>query len=106
MVPGERYVLHDRIRAYVTEVRKTNRGPQIVVSRSHKKMLQRLLELEVPEIANGTVEIKAISREAGSRSKVAVLARQAGVDPVGACVGMRGMRIQSRSSCRACAEGL
>jgi len=95
MVPGERYVMHDRIRAYVTEVRKTNRGPQIIVSRSHKKMLQRLLELEVPEIANGTVEIKAIARDAGSRAKVAVIARQAGVDPVGACVGMRGMRIQS-----------
>jgi len=95
MVPGERYVLHDRIRAYVVEVRKTGRGPQVIVSRSHKKMLQRLLELEVPEIANGTVEIKAIAREAGSRSKVAVAARQAGVDPVGACVGMRGMRIQS-----------
>lgn len=95
MVPGERYVLHDRLRAYVLEVRKTGRGPQVIVSRSHKKMLQRLLELEVPEIANGTVEIKAIAREAGSRAKVAVHARQTGVDPVGACVGMRGMRIQS-----------
>jgi N utilization substance protein A len=95
MVPGERYVLHDRIRAYVIEVRRTARGPQIIVSRSHKKMLQQLLELEVPEIANGTVEIKSIAREAGSRSKVAVVAKQEGVDPVGACVGMRGMRIQS-----------
>jgi len=95
MVPGERHVLHDRVRAYVVEVKKTSRGPQVIVSRSHKKMLQRLLELEVPEIGNGTVEIKAIAREAGSRSKVAVAARQAGVDPVGACVGMRGMRIQS-----------
>jgi len=94
-VPGERYALHDRIRAYVLEVRKTSRGPRIIVSRSHKKMLRRLLELEVPEIANGTVEIKAIAREAGSRSKVAVAARQPGVDPVGACVGMRGLRIQS-----------
>ena len=94
-VPGERYVLHERIRAYVLEVRKTTRGPQIVVSRSHNKMLRRMLELEVPEIANGTVEIKSIAREAGSRSKVAVVARQAGVDPVGACVGMRGIRIQS-----------
>ena len=94
-VPGERYNLHDRIRAYVLEVRKTPRGPEIIVSRSHKKMLRRLLELEVPEIANGTVEIKAIAREAGSRSKVAVAARQPGVDPVGACVGMRGIRIQS-----------
>jgi len=94
-VPGERYTLHQRVRAYVLEVRKTGRGPQIIVSRSHKNMLRRLLELEVPEIFNGAVEIKAIAREAGSRSKVAVVARQAGVDPVGACVGMRGVRIQS-----------
>jgi N utilization substance protein A len=94
-VPGERYSLHQRLRAYVLEVRKTGRGPQIVVSRSHNNMLRRLLELEVPEIFNGAVEIKSISREAGSRSKVAVAARQAGVDPVGACVGMRGVRIQS-----------
>jgi N utilization substance protein A len=94
-VPGERCTLHQRLRAYVLEVRKTNRGPQIVVSRSHKNMLRRLLEVEVPEIFNGAVEIKSISREAGSRSKVAVAARQAGVDPVGACVGMRGVRIQS-----------
>ncbi len=95
MVPGERYVLHDRIRVYVLEVKKTPRGPQITVSRSHWKLLRRLLELEVPEIASGVVEIKAIAREAGSRSKVAVAARQPGVDPVGACIGMRGMRIQS-----------
>ena len=94
-VQGERYSVHQRLRAYVLEVRKTSRGPQIVVSRSHKNMLRRLLELEVPEIFNGAVEIKSISREAGSRSKVAVAARQAGVDPVGACVGMRGVRIQS-----------
>ncbi|MGD8997426.1 MAG: transcription termination factor NusA [Anaerolineae bacterium] len=94
-VPGERYHIHQRLRAYVLEVRHTNRGPKIVLSRSHPKMLRRLLELEVPEIFNGTVEIKAISREAGSRSKVAVSARQPGVDPVGACVGMRGVRIKS-----------
>jgi len=94
-VPGERYNLHQRVRAYVLEVRKTGRGPQITVSRSHKNMLRRLLELEVPEIFNGAVVIKAIAREAGSRSKVAVAARQPGVDPVGACVGMRGVRIQS-----------
>jgi N utilization substance protein A len=94
-VPGERYHIHQRLRAYVLEVRNTNRGPKIVLSRSHPKMLRRLLELEVPEIFNGTVEIKAIAREAGSRSKVAVAARQPGVDPVGACVGMRGVRIKS-----------
>lgn len=94
-VPGERYSLHQRLRAYVLEVRKTGRGPQITISRSHKNMLRRLLELEVPEIFSGAVEIKSIAREAGSRSKVAVAARQPGVDPVGACVGMRGVRIQS-----------
>ena len=94
-VPGERYQLHQRIRAYVLEVRKTSRGPQIIVSRNHKNMLRRLLEIEVPEIYNGTVEIKSIAREAGARSKVAVAATQAGVDPVGSCVGMRGVRIQS-----------
>lgn len=94
-VRGERYHIHQRLRAYVLEVRNTNRGPKIVLSRSHPKMLRRLLELEVPEIFNGSVEIKAIAREAGSRSKVAVAARQAGVDPVGACVGMRGVRIKS-----------
>ncbi len=94
-VPGERYQLHQRIRAYVLEVRKTNRGPAIIVSRNHKNMLRRLLELEVPEIYNGTVEIKSIAREAGARSKVAVAATQSGVDPVGSCVGMRGVRIQS-----------
>jgi N utilization substance protein A len=94
-VPGERYRLNQRVRAYVLEVRRSNRGPQIVVSRTHRNMLRRLLELEVPEIYNGTVEIKGIGREAGSRSKVAVAALQEGVDPVGSCVGMRGVRIQS-----------
>ncbi len=94
-VPGERYRLNQRVRAYVLEVRRSNRGPQIVVSRTHRHMLRRLLELEVPEIYNGTVEVKGIAREAGSRSKVAVAALQEGVDPVGSCVGMRGVRIQS-----------
>jgi len=94
-IPREYYRLNQRVRAYVLEVRKTNRGPQIIVSRTHRNMLRRLLELEVPEIFNGTVEIKAIAREAGSRSKVAVGAAQPGIDPVGACVGMRGVRIQS-----------
>ena len=95
MVPGERYHAHEKVRAYVLEVRKTTRGPQIIVSRSHKNMLRRLLEYEVPEIYNGAVEIKSIAREPGQRSKVAVAALQVGVDPVGACVGMRGVRIQS-----------
>ena len=94
-MPTERYSIGQRLRAYVSEVQKTARGPMIVVSRTHRNMLRRLLELEVPEIYNGTVEIKAIAREAGYRSKVAVAALQEGVDPVGSCVGMRGMRIQS-----------
>lgn len=94
-VPGERYRPHDKVRAYVLEVRKTSRGPQIIVSRSHKNMLRRLLEYEVPELYSGAVEVKSIARESGHRSKVAVAAVQPGVDPVGACVGMRGVRIQS-----------
>jgi len=94
-MPGERYYPHQKVRAFVLEVRKTTRGPQIILSRTHKNMLRRLLEYEVPEIYNGSVEIKSIAREPGHRSKVAVAARQEGVDPVGACVGMRGVRIQS-----------
>lgn len=94
-VPGDRYRLRQRLRGYVLEVNKTSRGPEIILSRAHKGMLRRLLELEVPEIYNGAVEIKSIAREPGSRSKVAVAALQPGIDPVGACVGMRGVRIQS-----------
>lgn len=94
-IPGERYKPHEKLRVYVAEVKKTNRGPQIVVSRGHRNMLRRLLEYEVPEIYNGQVEIKNIAREAGYRSKVAVAALQEGIDPVGACVGQRGMRIQN-----------
>jgi N utilization substance protein A len=94
-IPGERYKPHDKVRAYIMEVKRSSRGPQIVVSRSHRNMLRRLLEFEVPEIYNGQVEIKSIAREAGYRSKVAVAALQDGIDPVGACVGMRGVRIQN-----------
>lgn len=94
-IPGERYKPHDKLRTYVLEVKRSNRGPQIIVSRAHRNMLRRLLEYEVPEIYNGQVEIKNIAREAGYRSKVAVAALQEGIDPVGACVGMRGMRIQN-----------
>jgi len=90
----ERYRSHQRLRVYVLQVEKTSRGPQVIVSRAHKGLLRRLLELEVPEVFNGTVEIKAIAREAGSRSKIAVVATKPGVDPVGSCVGMRGVRIQ------------
>lgn len=96
-IPGERYSVHQKIRVYVLEVRRTPRGPEIIVSRSHPLMLRRLLELEVPEIRNGQVEINAVAREAGTRAKVAVSARQSGIDPVGACVGMRGIRIQTIS---------
>ncbi len=94
-MPNERYKPHDKVRTYLLEVKKGNRGPQIIVSRTHRNMLRRLLEYEVPEIYNGQVEIKNIAREAGHRSKVAVAALQEGVDPVGACVGMRGIRIQN-----------
>ena len=90
----ERYRFNQRLRVYVLQVERTSRGPQVIVSRSHRGLLRRLMELEVPEIFNGTVEIKAMAREAGSRSKVAVAAMQPGVDPVGSCVGMRGVRIQ------------
>ncbi len=94
-IPGEQFRTRDRIRVYVLEVRKSSRGPVIVVSRTHPNMLRRLLEMEVPEINQGLVEIKAIAREAGKRAKVAVSALRDGIDPVGACVGLRGVRIQS-----------
>lgn len=94
-IPGERYRPHEKVRVYIMEVKRGNRGPQIVCSRSHRNMLRKLLEYEVPEVYNGQVEIKSIAREAGYRSKVAVAALQDGVDPVGACVGMRGIRIQN-----------
>ncbi len=94
-VPSERYRRGVRLRAYVLDVRRGSRGPQITLSRRSPALLRRLLELEVPEIFNGSVEIKAIAREPGSRSKVAVHATQEGVDPVGSCVGVRGGRIQN-----------
>ncbi len=94
-IPGERLKLHDRIRAVVMEVKDGTRGPQIVLSRAHRNFLRRLLENEVPEIYHGIVEIRAISREPGARAKVAVSATQPGIDPVGACVGIKGVRIQA-----------
>ncbi len=94
-IPTEQYSPGQRLRTYIYEVEKTNRGPRIRVSRTHRKLLFRLLESEVPEVFNGVVEIKAIAREPGSRSKVAVASNQEGVDPVGSCVGMRGVRIQN-----------
>jgi N utilization substance protein A len=93
--PLEHYRIGQNVKAYVLEVRRTPRGPALFVSRTHKGFLKRLFELEVPEIHNGTVEIRAIAREAGSRSKVAVSSRQDGLDPVGATVGQRGARVQA-----------
>jgi N utilization substance protein A len=93
--PGERYRMGQRLRVYVVEVARTPKGPRVIVSRSHPNLLRRLFELEVPEVFNGIVEIKSIAREAGFRSKVAVAARQEGIDPVGCCVGLRGIRIQN-----------
>ena len=94
-VPTERYRKGQRTKVYVLSVRNSAKGPEIIVSRSHKDMLKRLFEIEVPEVYNGIVEIKAIAREAGFRSKVAVNATQQGIDPVGSCIGVRGNRIQS-----------
>ena len=94
-VRTEHYRPGQRLKVYLLEVHKANRGPQVTVSRTHKNLLRRLFELEVPEIFKGTVEIKAIAREPGFRSKVAVYSRQEGIDPVGACVGLRGIRIQN-----------
>jgi transcription termination/antitermination protein NusA len=93
--PLEHYRIGQPVKAFVLEVRRSARGPQVMVSRTHKGFLRRLFELEVPEIHAGTVEIKAIAREAGSRSKVAVSSRQDGLDPVGATVGQRGARVQA-----------
>ncbi len=94
-IPRESYRQSERIKAYVVEVRQGTRGPQIVVSRTHPGLLKRLFELEVPEIYEGIVEIKAIAREAGGRSKIAVASRDRNVDAVGACVGPKGSRVQS-----------
>lgn len=94
-IPGETYVQGNRIKAYVAEVKKTNKGPQIVLSRTHPGLLKRLFELEVPEIQEGIVEIKSVAREAGHRSKIAVYSSDETVDPVGSCVGYRGLRVQA-----------
>ena len=94
-VRTEHYRPGQRLKFYLLEVHRSLRGPQLILSRTHKNLLRRLFELEVPEIHNGVVEIRSIAREAGYRSKVAVTARQEGVDPVGSCVGLRGIRIQN-----------
>src|SRR5262249_18931635 len=93
-VPGDRYDHGSRMKAYIVEVRKTAKGPQIVVSRTHPGLVKRLFELEVPELVDRVVEIKAGARQPGHRTKLAVLSNDQNVDPVGACVGARGMRVR------------
>ncbi len=93
--PSDRYYPGQRLKVYLQEIKREERGPRLIVSRSNRDLIKRLFEMEVPEIYNGAVEIKSIAREPGVRSKVAVAARQDGVDPVGSCVGMRGIRIQN-----------
>ncbi|MGZ0049715.1 transcription termination factor NusA [Brevibacillus gelatini] len=94
-MPTEEFKSQDRVKAYIIKVEKTTKGPQIVVSRTHPGLLKRLFELEVPEIYDGVVEIKSVAREAGDRSKIAVHSINPDVDPVGACVGPKGMRVQT-----------
>ncbi|MDZ5473440.1 transcription termination factor NusA [Bacillus sp. 31A1R] len=94
-MPNERYKPHDRIKVFITKVEKTTKGPQIFVSRTHPGLLKRLFEIEVPEIYDGTVEIKSVAREAGDRSKISVHSDNPEVDPVGACVGPKGTRVQA-----------
>ncbi|HEU5089184.1 MAG TPA: transcription termination factor NusA [Roseiflexaceae bacterium] len=94
-VESDRYYHGQRLKVYLMEIRREDRGPRLIASRTHKKLIERLFEMEVPEIYNGTVEIKSIAREPGLRTKAAVAARQEGIDPVGSCVGMRGIRIQN-----------
>lgn len=94
-IPSEEYHIHDRLKVFVTKVENTSKGPQIFISRSHPGLLKRLFEMEVPEIFDGTVEIKSISREAGDRSKISVYAQDPEVDAVGSCVGQRGQRVQA-----------
>lgn len=94
-VPGEKYVVNNRIKVFIMDVKKTTKGPQVYLSRSHPGLVKRLFELEVPEIQDGIVEIKSISREAGSRTKMAVYTEDDNIDAVGACVGTRGTRVQS-----------
>jgi transcription termination/antitermination protein NusA len=93
-VPNERYEHGSRLKAYIVEVRKTAKGPQIVVSRTHPGLVKRLFELEVPELQDGVVELKAVAREPGHRTKIAVASNDSNVDPVGACVGARGLRVR------------
>src|SRR5438477_11800036 len=95
MVPNEPYRFNDRVKVYVLEVKRTSKGPQVILSRTHPSLIRRLFELEVPEIADGVVTIKSVAREPGARSKIAVASSDDKVDPVGACVGHRGSRVQA-----------
>ncbi len=97
-IPHERYKQGERVKAYIVEVKKTTKGPQVIVSRTNNGFLKRLFEMEVPEIYEGIVEIKAVAREAGNRSKLAVFSNNKDIDPVGACVGPKGNRVQTISS--------
>jgi len=92
-IPGEQYNFMDRVKVYVLEVKQTTKGPQIFVSRTHPELVKRLFEQEVPEVHDGTVEIKSIAREAGSRTKIAVYSKNENVDALGACVGQNGYRV-------------
>ena len=94
-IAGEKYLVHDRLKVYVVEVKNNNKSTQVIVSRTHPGLLKRLFELEVPEIHDGIVEIKSVAREAGMRSKISVYTKDENVDPVGACVGHKGMRVQT-----------
>ena len=94
-VPGERFQTNDRLKVYIMDVKKTTKGPQVFLSRSHPSLVRKMFELEVPEIEDGIVEIKSIAREAGSRTKIAVHTDDENVDPIGACVGARGSRVQN-----------
>ncbi|WP_019532576.1 transcription termination factor NusA [Paenibacillus ginsengihumi] len=95
LMPTDKFVHGDRVKAYITKVENTTKGPQIILSRTHPGLLKRLFELEVPEIYEGVVEIRSVAREAGFRSKIAVYSRNPEVDPVGSCVGPKGMRVQT-----------
>lgn len=92
-IPGEKYELGDRVKCYIVDVKRTTKGPQVIVSRTHPGLIKRLFELEVPEISDGIVEINRVAREPGNRSKIAVSSNDKNVDPVGACVGQRGSRV-------------
>lgn len=94
-IPGEKYNFNDKLKLYIVEVKNTTKGAQIVISRTHPGLIKRLFELEVPEVFDGTVDIKSIAREAGSRTKIAVHSNDENVDPMGACVGPKGVRVQN-----------